>query len=122
MADRICPDLPRRIFKKFPKEFHAGREKTSRALPSSSCQGDASPWIPVFLGLWGQDFSLCLADTPRKDDRPPTHFFVKKKFSPTCGAGAATQKVPGVSCCAHTLCNIQHCGAHGIPQAGLPPC
>ena len=24
----------------------------------------------------------CLAGTPRKDDRPPTHFFVKKKFIP----------------------------------------
>ncbi len=49
----------------------------------ASCQGDGSPWIPIFLRLWGQDFGSCLADTFHRDDRPPTHFFVKKKFIPT---------------------------------------
>ncbi len=45
------------------------------------------PWIPIFLGLWGAEFRFlprCLADTFRKDDRPPTHFFVNKKFSSAC--------------------------------------
>ena len=32
------------------------------------------------IGVW--NFGSCLAGTPRKDDRPPTHFFVKKKFIP----------------------------------------
>ena len=43
----------------------------------------------LFLG--GGDGRLrpspCLADTSRRDDRPPTHFFVKKKFIPTGGVG-----------------------------------
>jgi hypothetical protein len=45
-----------------------------------------------------------LADTPFVVDRPPTHFFVKKKFIPTGGAETATQKVPSVFCCAHAFC------------------
>ena len=32
----------------------------------------------------------CLAGALRRDDRPPTHFFVKKKFSPACGDDGAT--------------------------------
>ena len=52
------------------------------------------------LGVWGRGRALpvpsCLADTPCGDDRPPTHFFVKKKFIPAGGVEAATQKVPGV--------------------------
>ena len=59
--------------------------ETSRTLSSSTCQGDASPWIPIFWGLWGDGRkrpSLCLADTSFVADRPPTHFFVKKKIHP----------------------------------------
>ncbi len=41
---------------------------------------------------------------PCRADRPPAHFFVKKKFIPIDGAETATQKVPGVSCYAHTFC------------------
>ncbi len=52
------------------------------------------------------------ADTSRRDDRPPTHFFVKKKFSPAGGAETTTQKVPNVFYRAHTLC-----GAGSIPHA-----
>ena len=63
----------------------------------------------------------CLADTLRRNDRPPTHFFVKKKFSPTGGAETATQKVPSAFFYAHTLCGERLCTTHGIPQAGLPP-
>ena len=36
----------------------------------------------------------CLAVTSRKDDRPPTHFFVKKKIIPIGGAETTTQTVP----------------------------
>ena len=59
--------------------------------------GDASPWIPIFLRAkrgWGLSLyrlvTPCLADTPRRDDRPPTHFFVKKKFIPSGGVGSIT--------------------------------
>ncbi len=55
----------------------------------------------------------CLADTPFRDDRPPTHFFVKKKFIPIDGAEGATQNVSSRFCCAHTLC-----GAGSTPHAG----
>ncbi len=46
----------------------------------------------------------CLADAPRRVDRPPTHFFVKKKFIPRCVAGAATQNISSGLCCAHAFC------------------
>ncbi len=70
----------------------------------------------------GQDFGSCLAGALRRDDRPPTHFFVKKKFSSIGGAETATQKVPGVFYYARDfLCGVKRCATHGILQAGLPP-
>ena len=45
-----------------------------------------------------------LAGTPFVVDRPPTHFFVKKKFIPIGGAETATQKVSSVFCYAHAFC------------------
>ena len=77
-------------------------------------RGAGSPWIPIFFGgCGGQNFGFCLADTPRRDDRPPTHFFVKKKFIPIGGVESTTQKVSSGFCCAHTLC-----GAGSAPHAG----
>ena len=73
------------------------------------------------MGYGVLDFGFCPAGTPRRDDRPPTHFFVKKKFIPTGGAETATQKVPSVFCYARDfLCGAKCCATHGIPQAGLP--
>ncbi len=80
---------------------------------ASGAAGTRPFGIPSFRGIGVLGFSSCLADTPRRDDRPPTHFFVKKKFIPTCGVGAATQSVPGVLCCTQMLC-----GAESIPHAG----
>ena len=59
--------------------------------------------------------SPCLADTSFVDDRPPTHFFVKKKFSPTGGAEGATQKVSSGFCHVHTLCKEGLGDTLGIP-------
>ncbi len=64
-----------------------GEGRPRGLCPRAPCQGDASPWIPVFLG-WGGALAPapylagtpCLADTPFMADRPPTHFFVKKKW------------------------------------------
>ena len=76
----------------------------------------------LFKGAEGWGLSLyrlvtsCLAGTFCVVDRPPTHFFVKKKFIPTCGAGAATQKVPSVSCYAHAFC-----GEETLCYARNPP-
>jgi hypothetical protein len=94
-----------------------------RALPSNSCQGGLAPLgFPSFLGLWGQDFSPCPADTLRRDDRPPTHFFVKKKFSPVCGAETTTQKVPGMFCYAHSFCKEQRRNTLEIPRPSSEAC
>ena len=90
-----------------------GRETLSRALPSAKGQDlessalEHSPRgrVPLdshLLGVMGASLyrliTPCLAVTSRKDDRPPTHFFVKKKFIPIGGAETATQKVPSVFC------------------------
>jgi hypothetical protein len=61
--------------------------------------------------LWGVievwNFGSCLTGTPCVVDRPPTHFFVKKKFSSIGGAAPATQKVPSVFCHARDfLCGV----------------
>ena len=63
-----------------------GRETLSRALRCvvSRRIRDASLGFSSFWGYGGQNFGSCLADTFRKDDRPPTHFFVNKKFSSAC--------------------------------------
>ncbi len=64
----------------------------------------------------------CLAGTPFVVDRPPTHFFVKKKFIPIGGTKSTTQKVPSVFCYARDfLCRVKRCATHGIPQSGIPP-
>ena len=60
------------------------RELCSRAL----AKGMHPLGFPSFGGYGVLDFSPCLAGTSRRDGRPPTHFFVKKKFSPACGAGS----------------------------------
>ena len=94
------------------------RELCSRAL----AKGKGFPLDSRLFGVmrvW--DSGFCLADTPRKDDRPPTHFFVKKKFSSIGGAETTTQKVPSVLCYAQTLCGMKRCATHGIPRSGLPP-
>ena len=75
-----------------------------------------------FWGYGVLDFSPCPAGTPRRDDRPPTHFFVKKKFIPIGGTKSTTQKVPSVFCYARDfLCRVKRCATHGIPQSGIPP-
>jgi hypothetical protein len=67
------------------------------ALPSSTRQGELAPLgFPSFGGYGGQNFSFRLADTSRRDDRPPTHFFVKKKW--VGGAESTTQKVSSGLC------------------------
>ena len=63
------------------------------------------------MGVW--DFGSFPTDTSFVVDRPPTHFFVKKKFIPIGGANTATQKVLSGFCYAHTLC-----GAGSPPHAG----
>ena len=76
--------------------------KTLGTLSPNLCQGGQAPLgFPSVGGYREQDFDSCLADAPCVDDRPPTHFFVKKKFIPTCGADTTTQKVSGVFCCAN---------------------
>ncbi len=86
------------------------------ALPSSTRQGELAPLgFPSFGGYGGQNFSFRLADTSRRDDRPPTHFFVKKKW--VGGAETTTQKVPSVLFYAHTFCKGRRCATLGIlPQ------
>ncbi len=88
--------------------------KTLGTLSPNLCQGGQAPLgFPSFWGYREQNFDSFLADTPCVADRPPTHFFVKKKFIPACGADTTTLKVSGVFCYAHTLC-----GAGSIPHAG----
>ena len=107
--------LPKSLFK--ISGYGEGQDLESSAQGSkpqaltlrATRQGDASPWIPIFWG-WGRALAPapylagtpCLADASRRDDRPPTHFFVKKKFSSACGAGAATQRGSSGLCSAHT--------------------
>ena len=88
--------------------------KTLGTLSPNLCQGGQAPLgFPSVGGYREQDFDSCLAVAPCVDDRPPTHFFVKKKFIPTGGAETATQKVPSGLCEAHTLC-----GTGTTPHAG----
>ena len=76
-----------------------GRESSALAL---SPRGRVPLDSRLFKGVegWGfksvQTFAPRLAGTPFVDDRPPTHFFVKKKFIPVGGAETAAQKVPSV--------------------------
>ncbi len=66
-----------------------GRETLSRALPRGRVPLDSH-----LFGGGGGDGRLrpspCLAGTSRRHDRPPTHFFVKKKFSSACGGICTT--------------------------------
>ncbi len=77
------------------------RGKTSRALPSSSCQGGQAPLgFPSFLGV-GR--ALAPAPLPRwhfPQGRAPAYLFFRKKNS----AQQAAQKVSSVFCYAHILC------------------
>ena len=73
----------------------------------------------LFKGVEGWGSSLyrlvtsCLADTSFVVDRPPTHFFVKKKFIPAGDADRTTQRVLSVFCYAHTLCGEgERCATH----------
>ncbi len=52
----------------------------------------------LFRVMEEQNCSPCLADTFRRNDRPPTHFFVKKKFIHTSGAATATQRTSSLFC------------------------
>ncbi len=93
-----------------------------RDAVSRSAKGTRPLGFPSFWG-WGRVLAPapylagtpCLADTLRKDDRPPTHFFVKKKFSSIGGAETATQRVPSGLCYAHILCGEGLCTTFGIP-------
>ena len=63
-----------------------------------------------------------LAGTPCRNDRPPTHFFVKKKFRSIGGAAPASQKVSSVFCYAHAFCGEgAWVGRSESPSQGLPP-
>ena len=118
--------------------------KTSRALPSSSavrretthlgirlrrilrCAAGGASWtrplgFPSFGGYGGQNCSFCLAGTLFVDDRPPTHFFVKKKFSSIGGAENTTQGVSSGFCYAQTFCGGNAVGRTESPSQGLPP-
>ena len=82
----------------------------------------------LFKGAEGWGLSLhrlvtsCLAGTFCVVDRPPTHFFVKKKFIPTCGVGAATQRVPSVLCYARDfLQGAALCHARNPPAIRFAP-
>ena len=86
----------------------------------------------LFKGAEGWGLSLhrlvtsCLAGTFCVVDRPPTHFFVKKKFIPAGGAKTATQGVSSVFCYAHAFCKERCCATLGIPLPSasllaLPP-
>ncbi len=73
--------------------------KAARALLSRSRQGGQAPLDSRLFGVIGVlDFSPCLAGAFRRVDRPPTRFFVKKKFIPTYGAESTTQKASSVLC------------------------
>ncbi len=59
--------------------------KTSRTLSSSTCQGDSSPWIPIF---WGWGWGRALAPVPLpcwyslRGRTPAYPFFRKEKIHP----------------------------------------
>ena len=92
------------------------RERPRRLRLRASAKGTSPLGFPSFGGGGGDGRlrpSPYLTGTPRRDDRPPTHFFVKKKFSPIGGVETATQKVSSVFCRARTLC-----GARSLPHAG----
>ena len=75
------------------------------------CQGGLAPLgFPSFWGYREHDFDSCLAGTSFVADRPPTHFFVKKKFIPMSRVGAATQKVSS-GLCAGSLVQRRKCPA-----------
>ena len=80
---------------------------TTHLCAASGAAGTRPLGFPSFGGGGGDGRlrpSPYLADTPFVVDRPPTHFFVKKKFSSIGGAESTTQKVPSVSCYAHAFC------------------
>ena len=115
-SSRTCS--PARPWRRIGEWVRRGRprELCSRAL----AKGTRPLGFPSFLGVGGVDGRLrpspCLDDTSCGADRPPTHFFVKKKFIPIGGAETATQKVPGVFCYARDfLCGMKRCAALKIP-------
>ncbi len=108
----------------------AGALNRDSLLRGEDLEGAALELLPRGLNplgtrkfFWG--VGAFPADTSCVVDRPPTHFFVKKKFSPTCGAGAATQKVPSVFWYARDfLFRVKHCATLGgfIPSLRGNPC
>ena len=74
------------------------------------------------MGVW--DFGSFPTDTSFVVDRPPTHFFVKKKW--VGGTESTTQKVPGVFCYARDfLCGMKRFALLGISpplRKSLPAC
>ena len=68
---------------------------TSRALLSSTHQGDASPWNPIIKSYGGGVVPPPSSYPPScAVVGPPTHFFVKKKFIPIGGTETATAESP----------------------------
>ena len=102
-SSRTCS--PARPWRRIGEWVRRGRprELCSRAL----AKGTRPLGFPSFWG-GGGDGRLrpppCLAGTPFVVDRPPTHFFVKKKFGSIGGAEFTTQRVSSGFCYAHTLC------------------
>ena len=111
MLFRSVPDvLPAKAGQGSENSGKEGRETLSRALP----RGRDSPWIPVFWGYGGRISVPASLGIPRRADRPPTHFFVKKKFIPIGDTETTTQKVPSVFCYARDfLCRVKHCATLG---------
>jgi hypothetical protein len=92
--------------------------KTSRALPSSSCQGDASPWIPIFWGLWGAELQLLPRWYSFRGRSPAYPFFRKEKIQlhrrrRKYDAGSLERVL-----LRSDFLRGQRCGTHGIPQSG----
>ncbi len=98
-------------------------EGPRRAPPSEPpAKGTRPLGFPSFGGYGEQNFGSCLAGTSRSDDRPPTHFFVKKKFGSIGGAAPASQKVSSVLCYAHTFCGGETlCDARNPPAIRFAP-
>ena len=102
-----------------------GRESSALAL---SPRGHVPLDSHYFKGVegWGASlyrlFTPCLAGTRYRDDRPPTHFFVKKKFIPIGGADRTTKKVPSVFCYARDfLQRGDRCHARNPPAIRFAP-
>ena len=96
-----CSLLWIRVMRAYSGSLRNGRERP-RGLCGPPAKGEPLPLGFPSFGGGGGDGRLrpspylagtpCLADTSRRDDRPPTHFFVKKihphRRRRVCGAGS----------------------------------